>query len=940
MKNIIEGILFANIKDNNNFFVFPTQTAADLWADRTITAGPVSAVAMERFMAWDDFKSKSIKSKQQDKESVPSVMREIFATVCIGQNAEKPFLNSLVVPEYAKSADGFTSWIASLLPGLSLWKNRFTAAGIAPDAEDKDLLELYKRYSDFLKQFNLFDPAWETPPFEADGRHYFIFFPEILSDYLEYKEILTSSPADITVINIPQEILSKEPAEVSFFSNSRVEIKSVALYLRKLHDEKNISWDEIALSVPDMDTYGPYLERELELYQIPYVSRNAKPLSSNGAGNFFAQLMDCVNQNFSFESVKNLLLNDSLPWKSPEACQQLISFGQNNNCITSYVYGNKQVDVWEESFRESRGEELANTFYTKLKYHGTALVKANSFHELRELYFKFRGEFFDMEKCSEKADRILSRCISELAALIDIEEKFGLNKKDGNLNLKNCYSFYTQVLDGVNYLEQTKKTGVALLPYKLSATAPYSAQVVVDSSQQGLSVIYKELSFLREDKRKALFGNAEDPNVTELFIKLYQMNSTSGNFYFSAANKTFEGYAQASSYLTEVNYAKGDKKCDLFEKDFFAQEKAWFAEHSQDFPKQTAKTVVQGFNFWKESQKKEATEDSKSLQFIAEKIDGSKYFENGKLKISATSLRNFLNCPREWLMSRFCNLNEQNNEAELFDHQAIGLLYHKFFEIFFGTLKQKELPIHTTPDGMEAEYQKIYDESLERAMQEEKNSFLAKELLKATSEKFKEDLKVSVESFMNIFEGCKVLDTEREFKFEPEGQDFVCTGIIDCLLQEAQGGAKILVDFKSFSSAIPERFYASPDLPLFTPIQEQELPDFQIPMYLYLMKNQKSPIVVENSCFFQVSKGEIAYVMGEELFSRYKAQYPSKRTKQVSDSDFIPTMDLFQKGLEYFNQQIKAKDFSVNSFNQNFDTCNGCSNRAICRRTFNISRQD
>ena len=35
-KNIIEETLVQHIKEQNSFFVFPTQTAADLWADKII----------------------------------------------------------------------------------------------------------------------------------------------------------------------------------------------------------------------------------------------------------------------------------------------------------------------------------------------------------------------------------------------------------------------------------------------------------------------------------------------------------------------------------------------------------------------------------------------------------------------------------------------------------------------------------------------------------------------------------------------------------------------------------------------------------------------------------------------------------------------------------------------------------------------------------------
>ena len=74
-QNLIEKLLLENIKKQNEFFVFPTQTSADLWADRIVLTSKIKAVAMERFLVWDKFKSSSIRSKQQQKTSVPSAMR-------------------------------------------------------------------------------------------------------------------------------------------------------------------------------------------------------------------------------------------------------------------------------------------------------------------------------------------------------------------------------------------------------------------------------------------------------------------------------------------------------------------------------------------------------------------------------------------------------------------------------------------------------------------------------------------------------------------------------------------------------------------------------------------------------------------------------------------------------------------------------------------------
>ncbi|MBQ3650361.1 MAG: hypothetical protein II957_09195 [Treponema sp.] len=56
----VENILREHVADNKCVFVFPTQTACELWADKAISIGSTKAVATQRFIAWDEFKSTSV----------------------------------------------------------------------------------------------------------------------------------------------------------------------------------------------------------------------------------------------------------------------------------------------------------------------------------------------------------------------------------------------------------------------------------------------------------------------------------------------------------------------------------------------------------------------------------------------------------------------------------------------------------------------------------------------------------------------------------------------------------------------------------------------------------------------------------------------------------------------------------------------------------------
>lgn len=909
-KNMIEENLSMHITERNSVFVFPTQTAADLWADRIISVSEITAVAMERFIAWDDFKGTSIKSQHQDKTSVPSTMREVFAAQLISENKEKTFLKNLIVPEYASNATGFSSWISSLLPSLALWKKYFEKSGATPDDEDNDLQILYEKYEAFLNEHNLFDPAWEIPPFKSDGNHYYIFFPEILSDYTEYKTILEQSPEDITLIHLPQ-TEETEFGSVDFFSNSRTEIKNAALYIRRLHEEKNIPWTDIAVSIPDMDSYGPYVERDFSLYEIPFVMRSAKPLSSSGAGSFFSQLQECVTDNFSYESIKTLFLNTELPWIKDSLNKKLLEFGKTNNCICSFEYKNETIDVWEKSFESKQVSEDIKNFYHRFKRTAKSLVEAETFTDLREKYFLFRNDFFDMNMCTPKTDRILSRCISELGALIDLENDFS------DCRVPSAYSFFINVLNETNYLEQTNERGVQILPYKLGAAAPFKCHVVLDSSQASLAVVYKQFGFLREDKREILLSKGkkvEDTNVTQQFIQLYKMNSVEADVYFSASLKTFTGYAQSSSYLTENDLTKAEQTLSTLQNDNYAVERKWFANSQKvDFPDNLFGVQKESFEQWTQNHYGLTQEEHKNQKAV-EEIENcirKKRYEDGMLKVSVSQLKNFLNCPRYWLIRNMINLQQVNNDASLMDEISIGNLYHKILEIYCRTLKGKKLPLKTEEESLPEQYKAILEQSIDEAIVEEKSCYLTGELLKATRPAFAENVMEFVTDFSSKFQSYIVVDVEKEFKYEIPEKNILCIGKADCILQEPASAETVLIDFKSSGYSVPSNSVYDENDP-------ETLPDFQMAMYVYLMQNQKIPLKADSACFYNIH---------------------DKKLVDVDLNGFEKTIDKLLEVIDDYAGHVQTNDFVLNS-EYSFDICSSCDYRAVCRKVFTVGHQE
>lgn len=913
MRNLIAKTIAAHINEPHTVFVFPTGISKDHWSTRATLFSGRNAVALDRFIAWDDFKGASIKSQHKTKTAIPSVMRMVFASRLISENADTPFLKELIAPIYAQNASSFTPWISSILPSLAHWKNQFEQSRLAPDAEDADLLAIYERYRMFLERHQLFDPAWETPPFVSDGNRYIIFYPEILMDWQEYRTLLANSP-DITLVHGEYGTCGKEtePKETSgpnectpsvdFFSDTRTELHAVAAYLWNEHGERRIPWNDMAVSVPDLDTYGPYLDRELDLYEIPHTLRNGQALASSPAGSFFAEVLDCATSGFSYASVKRLLLNTSLPWRYPRLNEKLIAFGRDNNCLCPYIKNGIHVDVWNEAI-SAHYDELIAQYYRSLKKNIQSLAYAKTFSDINRAYFIFRSKFFDMEICPPQSDRIISRCITELGSLLDLERDFQ------DCTPPSPFMFFTQQLAQTMYLAEASERGVQILPYKLAATAPFSCHVVVDATQASISVVYRELSFLNEAKRR-LLGIADDPDVSSKFIELYK-TSAIRSVYFTAAEKTISGYGLCHGSLHE-----NDRRTERLPADFFAQERnALLRPDSADFPAHLFAVQKNGFLFWTGAQSPDTAAKGNQVQhYIAAALD--KFFEAPALpKFSATMLNRFFRCPRSWFLHSVVGVQEQVNEAELISPFTMGNLYHKVFEYLCKALKEQRLSIPADATWEEP-YATLLSESVAKAVNDpdiKKLSPLSQELIKTTQSALEEKMRESVEGFFSAFASCTVCETESTYSWSPKDIPCTCTGRIDCLLKSPDSDEYILVDFKSSSHAIPsDNLYANdPD----------DIPDMQLPMYIELLEANKKK--VENAAFFDVRNGKAVGVFGAAVYK--------------DEIDFKPTRERFLELLSIALDRIKRHDLSVTRSVPDFDTCVSCAYQAVCRRTFTVS---
>lgn len=1027
----IQSVLKEQITNQNTVFVFPTDIACQKWADWVIKNTGVKAVAMDRFLAWDKFKGECIRSESENLRTIPSLMRKIFTDTLIQKNAVKPFFKSLIIEKYAGEASAFADWISSILPSLKMWKNLRDKQEEAlsksegkinwdeepslklfledyrkndfTDSEDRDLEYLYEEYSRFLSDNGLFEPAWIEADFSGDGKEYYLIYPETLEDWEQYRYKL-SNIEKIHFVSVPE---AEGEYEAHFFENSSVEVKDVALFLRQMHDEQKIEWSDMAVNVPNLDTYGSYLDRELSLYEIPHSMRYSRPLSSYGAGILFSQLQDCVENNFSYESLKTLLLNEDLPWANKNVIENFLLFGRMNNCIcTPEDYLNCKesgITVWNVAFdhpKDDRGtdlnkDELIRNFYKSLIKYIPPLVKAQKFEDIRKKYEDFREKFFDMAafQTMELSNNVLSRCITSLNELVDLEKDYP------EYHVANPYSFFVSYLSKVQYLTQGENRALQVYPYKSAPAAPYKVHVVLDSTQDSLSVAsgFKPLDFMNENKRALFMKMGEldsslgfqDSDPSFDFVKLYQ-HSALCKSYFTASRHAYNGeYGFAYGKLSKMG-----KEEKLFRPDAFADEKVRFLSVSSPenlkgaaFPGKVFSSQGRGLDSWKKIHQNDKSDDGlfskdekltsmiqKRLRLLREDSDSKKEKNPlllNRIEVTQTTLKNYFKCPRKWLFKNVLSIAPLDNEAELIDEYILGTVNHKVFENFFESLREEKLLLaydEERPGRLGENFSSLLVKAINAAVDPEDQSSAFKEIyssryskkiassmtVKVLSSQYKigkgenpeenanfRMLEKSIAGLCSIYKGYKVYATELNLEALPQdengtGQEgYYLAGKIDCILSSSNESEFVVIDYKTTSTPTNLTVKAQNDG------KKENIIDFQLPLYIYLLENslqEELRLKVSAALFYSIKKAEARFFLGSA---------PEGKPNKITEEDVNLAKAEMLKYAKRFYTEVSDEKFAVNVLNQGRTVCtakgefdNCIDYQAVCRRYFMVSGEE
>ena len=957
----IGSVLAEKLKNPDCIFIFPTDTVMNSWIDWIVLNPQKSgceAVAFERFMAWDNFKGTYLAAQQEGKSVIPSILRKFFVSNLIARNSQKPAgerLQVLINPSdlFAKNASSFEDWIAKNIPSLHFWQKRLkeNASSYGElDSEDKDYLFIYEEYKKFLDVNKLFEPSWiEGSDISDKSREFIIFYPELLEDFGDFEDIFKANE-NISLYCLPEKLPSPK---VYKYSDSRKELRQTMLRIIKLVKDGLADWSEIALSIPDLETYRPYLDREFSLYGIPYVIKAGQPLTKNCAGRIFREIYDCHSSGFSFDSVRALLLDECLPWKDTykEIKEELIREGNRMRCICSP--GEK--DIWLGCFASKKArskneeeikdyEELAK-FYKNLKFCIEDFFTQEDFAGIKNIWMKFKRQFLmDDSSFSEEANNIISRCIKELEELMRVEKQY----KENDLLIPSHYEFFLKLLDGKTYTPQTKACGVNIFTYKLTAAGNFKFQLVIDASQNNIEIQNRRLTFLNSIKRAKLHLIEDDrsQNATEVFIKLYAKKTEGAGedfVHFSFAEDSFSGFTISHSLLTEV-----ENPPLLDESDYILSEKDFISGKKDSLSELTEKQKEE-LNCWLKINRASGGADYEINGKIKEAIAAKYSSENSLLSVSARGdLENFFPCPRRWVLKSLLKLHDDTLDTNLMQSFDMGNLNHKILELFMKEFIDRPLPYYKSEENcfykMDADglvdcskevlslLSQKTDEAI-KAPSDFRDSLLAIQALESQKDKISKVilncLKTLCTPFTDAgFGGCKVVNSEGQY--QKEAKAFNWFGKIDLLLQTPDSSF-IIVDYKNSAGSIPAKKN-------FTADENDILKDFQMPLY-FKLKGAENPDTFKEKIyggyFLNITDAKLTTV--SEMDNKSASPDKFCDTLRVLDDYGLLYKETVEKeGFEPFTNKDRKNKLNVKPYEE----CIKCPCKAICRTTYITGKKE
>lgn len=952
--NIIAEILKKYLAAPSVVFVFPSEIAARMWQEKALDFMDEGVLPDERFAAWDQFKCEHAEKSRPGYTEIPDCARDFYAERLMERNARRaaetgePLLKSLVPRKFAEKSGVFSPWLSGILPGLEAWSEKNAERHTAKHVSEKggteagagdaaDLAFIKKDYQAFLDAHRTMESSWSRRFDGTGGKKYLILFPEAMEDFSDYTAVLapasykadarTLPTADtlpvFSTVSVPP--FNPSDTEISRHENFREEFTRIALLIEK-HLMAGAKPETIAVSLNNREVSAPYFMRELHIRGIPAVLRAGHTLGKGNAGRIFSLIKQCAVDNFSFQSLKNLLYVKTIPWNSADLPVKLIQFGIDNHCVSSWKENGAVSDIWENAFKtagRTTDVRLAE-WYKKLKRSIKAMTAAKTFSAVRSAWFIFRKDFLDVDNIKEEDDREIARCVEELTDIITLEKEYE------DCLPKDPFSFFVNRLNKKVYVPKSDSGGVSVFPYRVAAGTPFDIHFVAGVSQEDSTVVYQQLKFLRRSEREKLLMSEpdNDKDASEAFFSLYSCGTHKRRLFFSSAKRAVDGYKTPHKAF----YHAGEKTGEYTPPDPFEEEESG-APLSRMYPVQKsgyafhhAQTETEHFSFLKTRFPNGC--QAETIPEIEKRMQRAKIIKDGKVRVSSKDLHIFAACASKWFLEKILALQQPSFSAELMNERHLGLVFHSALKNLYTFIREQDgrfLSGHM--DVYMAQAARMAEQSAQENI--EFKGPLTAPILSTLAARITEGLEAVLREDAEKLDGAVPLLLERELSFHSGDMEFF--GTIDRMSVSQSTGTAVLIDYKSGAYPKPKDYKP----------EDGTMGDFQIPMYILLAENSHdSPVAVAKqqitqAWIFSIKEQKYKPVLNCAADSEFSEAFNSKTKPFTSVEQMEPAIETVKRVSDRFRDMVRDYDFSITKFN--WDECASCAYKEICRHTYAVN---
>jgi hypothetical protein len=677
MSEAILKATLGRLPDPLSRFVFPSQIAAESIAAAVLSASGRRALPARRFVGWDAFKSELFEGDQDGRPSSKAI-RSIFARLLAADNAQTPFLRSVVPPEAAASSARWASSIASALPAL-----RSVPEG--PGELLEDWREIRRRYAAFMESAGLYEASWLGRKAGATAFHWVLFYPDLTEDWDDYKDAVREIDG-ITIIGA--EGLDSAPVPAARFGTIVEEARAVLLRIR---DEIAAGTDPagIAISIASPETSLPILEREAAVAGVALDSREGSPLSESSGGRLVADLIGLSRSRMSFESLRRLLLDRSRPWIDGGTARRLIELGIRHHIVAPLPDG---PDVWESSI--GADTELRR-LYRGLRTSASRIADATGFRALKLAFEAFKMAFIDGSLWSPRQDDEIARCIAVLDELDSAAVTAGVDTRI----LPGAADAYLEALNGTSYLPVSGQAGIPVYRFPVAAGAYPDLHFVMNLAEGDAASASRPLAYMRADEREK--AGAADRDLSLDLIRL--LSGSGRRVYPSYAEDGPDGVRPPHPAI-----APGDPALIglPYEREHWLPN---LEAGDEAFPAQVAcaKAALRTVFGPESASWSTGTPDSPRSMNAGQTLEvRTRLMHEGVLGLSVTSMEGYSSCAFRRIFTGHLGTAAVDSGLSFIDARLIGQVYHDAFERLFRPLaegRQKVLALGDAPGDVAGE---------------------------------------------------------------------------------------------------------------------------------------------------------------------------------------------------------------------------------------------